>query len=119
VLEKMKANKANLYDFILSKLSNESMDEVKRHGNFEGFNSTKDPLELWLAIKHIHRIDTNSLVQEFRKNSTRDKYHRIDQGQYESLVRYKARFDAAYETYVELAKTELDDEDVAMDFLHA
>jgi len=123
-LEKMKANKANLYGFILSKLSNESMDEIKRHEGFSEFNSTKDPLELWLAVKHIHRVDTNSLVQEFRKKSARDKYHRITQSQitqsqYESLVKYKARFDSAYETCVELDNTELDDEDVAMDFLHS
>ena len=64
VLEKMKTNKANLYGLILSKLSNESMDEVKRHESFNEFNSSKDPLELWLAVKHIHRVDTNSLVQE-------------------------------------------------------
>jgi len=119
VIERMKNNKANLYGFILSRLSNESMDEVKRHEDFNDFNSTKDPLELWLAVKQIHRVDTNSLVQEFRKKSARDKYHRISQGQYESLVKYKARFDAAYETYVELANLELDDADVAMDFLHS
>ena len=119
VLEKMKTNKANLYGFILSKLSNESMDEVKRRESFNEFNSSKDPLELWLAVKHIHRVDTNSLVQEFRKKSARDKYHRISQSQYESLVKYKARFDSAYETYIELNNNELDDEDVAMDFLHS
>jgi len=119
VIEIMKNNKANLCGFILSKLSNENMDEVKRHEDFDDFNSTKDPLELWLAVKQIHRVDTNSLVQEFRKKSTRDKYHRISQGQYESLVKYKARFDAAYETYVELTNLELDDADVAMDFLHS
>ena len=70
-------------------------------------------------MKQIHRVDTNSLVQEFRKKSARDKYHRISQGQYESLVKYKARFDAAYETYVELANLELEDATVAMDFLHS
>ena len=97
-MEKMEANKANLYGFILSKLSNESMDEVERHESFNEFNSSKDPLELWLAVKHIHRVDTNLLVQEFRKNSARDKYHRISQSQYESLLKYKARFGSAYET---------------------
>jgi len=119
VIERMKNNKANLYAFILSKLTNESMDEVKRHEGFDDFNSTKDPLELWLAAKQIHRIDTKSMVQEFRKKSARDKYHRIRQGQYESLVKYKARFDVAYETYVELTNLELDDADVAMDFLYS
>jgi len=94
------------------------MDEIKRHEGFSEFNSTKDPLELWLAVEHIHRVNTNSLVQEFRKKSARDKYHRITQSEYESLVKYKARFDSAYETYVELDNTELDDGDVAMDFLH-
>jgi len=118
VLEKMKTNKANLYVFILSKLSNKSMDEDKSHESFNEFNSSKDPLELWLAVKHIHRVDKNSLVQEFRKKSARDKYHRISQSQYGSLVKYKARFDSAYETYIELDNTELDDEDIAMDFLH-
>ena len=119
VIERMKSNKANLYGFILSKLSNESMYEVKMHEDFDDFNSTKEPLELWLAVEHIHRVDTNSLVQEYRKKSARDKYHRISQGQYESLVKYKARSDAAYETYVELANLELDDADVVMDFLHS
>jgi len=79
VIERMKNNKANLYGFILSRLSNESMDEVKRHEDFNDFNSTKDPLELWLAVKQIHRVDTNSLVQEFRKNLSRALFFHSNQ----------------------------------------
>ena len=67
VLEKMKTNKANLYGFILSKLSNESMNEVERHKSFNEFNSSKDPLELWLSVKHIHIVDTNSCRSLERK----------------------------------------------------
>ena len=65
VKAKMEAQKDNLYGFILCKLYSESLDEIKRHPNYGAFNESKDPLELWLAVKQIHRVDTNSLVQEF------------------------------------------------------
>ena len=68
-------------------------------------------------MKHIHR-ETNSLVQ-VRGTSARDRYHRVSQGQYESLSSYKSRSDSAYETYVELASADLVDEDVAMDILYS
>ena len=72
-----------------------------------------------MALGQAHPHSRYEFVQEFRKKIARDKYHRISQSQYESLVKYKARFDSAYETYIELNNNELDDEDVAMDFLHS
>jgi hypothetical protein len=90
----MKNNRSKLYAMIEGKLSVESLDEVKRHENYETFHIEKDPLELWKAVKEIHLVSTTCNVEGVVKKTARDSYNRCHQGAYESIISYKERFDA-------------------------
>ena len=61
-ISQMEDDKPILYATILGKLSTESMDELKRHEDYEVFNIEKDPLMLWLAITMIHQVASVSNV---------------------------------------------------------
>ena len=52
----MHNKRASMYAYILSKLSVESIDEIKRHDKFKIFDDQKNPLDLWMAIKVIHMM---------------------------------------------------------------
>ena len=115
---KMNDDKPKLYAMILGKLSPESMDELKRHENYEEFNRLKDPLMLWLAIVMIHQVASVSKVASVVKKAARDNYASMRQGQYETIITYKERFDAAVEAYNDMENPEMSDRDIAMDFLN-
>ena len=53
---KMRADRAKMYAYLLSKLSKESLDELKRHEGFEEAERTVCPLSVWKLVKAIHLI---------------------------------------------------------------
>ena len=59
-IAKMHANWVSMYAFIKSKLSQESEDEVKCHGDYSTFSKDVFPKGLWLAIKEKHLVTTTS-----------------------------------------------------------
>ena len=117
-IAQMEADKPKMYAMILGKLSTESMDELKRHEDYEDFNREKDPLMLWLAITMIHQVASVSKVASVVKKAARDKYASMRQGQFETIITYKERFDAAVEAYNDMENPEMSDGDIAMDFLN-
>jgi hypothetical protein len=48
---KMANERASFYGFVLNKLSNESLDELKRHEKYSTFDPALDVLELWKALQ--------------------------------------------------------------------
>jgi len=46
IMVKLDTEKPMLFAFIISKLSHDSEDELKRHPNYSTLNITKDPLQL-------------------------------------------------------------------------
>ncbi len=117
-IAQMEADKPKMYAMILGKLSTESMDELKRHEDYEDFNREKDPLMLWLAITMIHQVASVSKVASVVKKAARDKYASMRQGQFETIITFKERFDAAVEAYNDMGNPEMSDGDIAMDFLN-
>jgi len=55
-MEKLEIEKPMLYAFIVSKLSLDSENELKRHNNYNIFNTSKDPLQLWQALESLHLV---------------------------------------------------------------
>jgi len=53
-INQLEREKPMIYAFVISKLSLESEDEIKRHKNYVDFNQKKDPLALWLALEELH-----------------------------------------------------------------
>ena len=60
VVMKQETDKAMLYAFIVSKLSLESEDELKRHSNYSTLHASKDPSDLWKALQQLHLTNTIS-----------------------------------------------------------
>jgi hypothetical protein len=119
VIAKMRANRASMFAYILSKLSKESIDELKRHQDYAEIDEKVDPLLLWKAIKELHMVATSSKVTQVVKRKAREEYQSCKQGAFESLVDFKARFDSRYDAYKDQGNVELSEEDVAMDFLES
>lgn len=106
-----------MFAYMESKLSKESLDEVKRHKDYEAVKEEVDPLGLWLIIKELHMVTTSSRVEAVVKRKAWEEYAMCKQGVFESLMDYKARFDIKYESYVAQGNPEKDEADRAMDFL--
>jgi hypothetical protein len=63
-------------------------------------------------------VSTVSKVETVIKKTARDDYRKCTQGEFESIVDYKRRFDARLETYKASGNQPLDDKDIAMDFMY-
>jgi len=119
LIAKMKSNRDNMFAYIESKLSKESLDEVKRHQDYENIKDEVDSLKLWLIVKELHMVTTSSRVEAVVKRKAWEEYAACKQGIFESLVDYKARFDSKYDSYVAQGNPEKNEEDRAMDFLES
>ena len=117
-ITKMEDDRSNLFGFILKKLSRESLEEVKHHVNWAQFNSTKDVLEFWLALKDVHMTLTTSKIDSVVQKAAKDDYNNCRQNKFESIAEYKARFDARLMSYNQHGNPAISDDQVAMDFLY-
>ena len=99
VVMKQETDKSMLYAFIVSKLSLESEDELKRHAQYANFNSTKDILELWKALQQLHLTNTVSKIAAFVLQQTENDYMSCNQGEFESITKFKERFDLKLKAY--------------------
>ena len=117
-INSMHDDRARLYADMYGQLSAESEDEIKRHTNYLEFSRSVDPLGLLQAIidTHIYARTANGV---FDKKKARGEYNSTKQGRFELLTSFKSRFDFAYKAYQDAGNDELDDEDLAMDFLEA
>jgi len=119
LIAKMKLERPQLYAYIWRKMSKESVDELKRHENYDSFDNSKDPLELWKAVKELHMTTTGSKLEVIVQKQSCDDYFSCKQGAFESIVDFKARFTARLEAYKAHGNPERTDKMVAIDFLYA
>ena len=115
-IARLDRDKSGMYAYLLMHLSNESLDAIKLHDEFEDASADKDPLALWLLMETTHRVGTNSRIPAVLKMSARAAYQTCAQGAFESIVAYKEKFDTALDNYIQHGNPEVDEEDVAMDF---
>ena len=113
----MHTNWASMYAYIKSKLSQESEDEVKRHGDYSTFSKDVCPKGLWLVIKEKHLVTRTSQDAHVVRQKASEDYSKLRQGAFESLYDFKRRFDLKYKAFVAHGNHLKDNEDVAMDFL--
>ena len=116
-ISEMKNARPSMYAFIMSRLSRESEDAIKRHEFYDAFHSAKNPKALWLAIKETHLITTVSNLDSVIKKEARDEYHKCRQGEFEPISEFKERFTTRLESYLAQGNVQMSDEDIAMDFL--
>jgi hypothetical protein len=110
-------NKDNMFAYVESKLSKESLDEVKCHRDYEVVKNEVDPLKLWMIVKELHTVTTSSRVEAVVKRKTWEEYAMCKQGVFKSLMDYKAKFNVKYESYVAQDNPEKSEEDQAIEFL--
>ena len=108
-----------LYAFIVSKLSSESEDELKRHSAYATFNTSKDPLQLWLALEQLHLVTTVSKNAALVLRQAEKDFMTCAQGEYESITKFKERIDVKLRAYNSALgpTSQVSDERVAMTFL--
>jgi hypothetical protein len=118
-IERMKADRAALFAFMLMNTSNESLDAIKLEEGWDEAYDNKDPLSLWRLLETTHRVGIASRIPAVLKAESRRAYQSCAQSAYESIVKFKERFDDLLASYVEHDNPEMDEDDVAMDFYRA
>ena len=118
-IAKMKSDHASMFAFMMQHLSNESLDAIKLEDDWDDADTTKDPLTLWGLIETTHRVAIASRIPMVLKAEARRAYQAVGQSAYESIVKFKERFDGLLENYNEQANPEMEAGDIAMDFFRA
>ena len=132
-INKMSRERPQLYAFILSKVSRESEDELKRYvldqttitgttatttqHTFKEINEAKDPLMLWLSIKALHLITTASKNRAVVLLQATKDYRNLRMGEFQSLTVFKDIFDYKLQAYNSALGTDESEEQSAMNFL--
>jgi len=98
-INKMEQDKSSLYGFILSKLSRESKDEMKRMPNYEIYSKGKDPLALWLSLKELHLTTTVSKDKSIVKAPAYEEYSTCRMNDFDVISAFKERFENKLEAY--------------------
>jgi hypothetical protein len=117
--DKMLQQRPNLYSFLLSSISDESVDAIKQLEDFSEFHLEKDPLSLWNAILSVHRLQEHSYDENMVKFDSRRQLRTCTQDRHESLVRFFERFSETLQYYNDAGNPEMEDADIALDFLNA
>ena len=115
----MKKNRTPFYGFMMRRLSEDSLDLLKREDNYDDIYVKSDPLLLYLCMKDTHRVESQSNAPAIVKQTARRAYQRMEQGPYEKIVAFKERFNDALEAYVFHDNPEMSGTDIAMDFFYA
>jgi len=119
IMVKLDTEKPMLFAFIVSKLSHDSEDELKRHPNYSTFNTTKDPLQLWKALEQLHLVTTVSKNAAYVLRQTENDFMTCSQSEHESITRFKERFELKLKAYNAALgpSNHISDERAAMVFL--
>ena len=115
---KMQADKTMIFGYVLSSLSEDSQDVVKRHVDWDLCNQERCPAHLWQVIIETHATRADNCAPVVRMQNTRESYNKVKQFGNESLVMFRERFKGAYEAYCLTGNAALDDEVTAMDFFN-
>lgn len=59
----MELEHPQLYVNIWWKMIKESVNELKRHDNYNKFDNSKDPLDLWNAVMELNMMTTDSKLE--------------------------------------------------------
>ncbi len=95
------------------------MDEIKHEDDYKMFSEANDPEGLWQAVVWTHKVTMVSRVKGVINRLARKQYQKIKQGGYEPLISYQEHFDEALKAYQEQENPNMEDIDIAHDFLMA
>ena len=97
-------------------MSAESEEKVRQVSNWEEIDQLKDPLLLLKAIKDIHLAAESGFNTKDRQK-TRLLYSNLQQGDEETLLSFKEKFDHAIDAMEAVGQNIPSSEDQAIDFL--
>jgi hypothetical protein len=115
-IEDYDKNAPKLYGLILQYLSNESLEAVKKDEGWETIEADADLEGLWKVVVQKHKVHSASEVGQIVKLSARQLYRSMRQGSFESIISYKERFNSALAAYKDQENSNMQDEDIALDF---
>jgi len=115
---KRKQDKIKLYWLIRSLLSPESLDAVKQHmlQRWVTLEATKDPLDLWTAIKATHTTYSTG-IKEIDEARARKAYENLRQWNGETLTSFKDRMEVYLRSMESLGLSDPSGGQQAADFL--
>lgn len=118
-IRKQKENEKKLYGFIYTHMFTASQSKVKEE--FAQADIDKDPVVLWTLIRrthltHVHGIQEPMIHLNKRERLTR--YSALRQGDREYIASFKIRYDAQVQAGIGAGLPVIDEETMAMDFLH-
>jgi hypothetical protein len=115
-LEEYEKNAPKLFWLILQYLSDESLEAVKKDEGWDDIEAEADPEGLWKLVVQKHKVHSASEVGKIVKLSARQLYKTMRQGDFESIISYKERFNSALAAYKDQGNLKMADEDIALDF---
>ncbi len=80
-------------------MSKGSLDKFKRHEKYDKFDDSKDPLELFKAVKEQHMMMTGSKLEVIIQKHLCNDYFSCKQGAFESIVKFKVTLTSGLEAY--------------------
>lgn len=110
--------KINVYGLIWAHLSPESEDRGKRHDDFNGFDTDRDPAGLMRAIIEIHALNAGThAVLNF--GASEEAYRNLRQYKGESITDFKERFDSCVANLEAVNAETPSEQSQALKFMHA
>ena len=89
----MRLERPKLYNMIYEALSVESRDKVQQNAGWAQISAEMDPLELWKIIEDTHLIGGDTPIGPIAGYRATEAFRSLRQGQQESIVSFKRRFD--------------------------
>ena len=83
-IAKMKRDRPNLYAYIMSKITPESEQELKRHQDWQTILKEKDPLELCDALLERHLMPRVSGSKIVLRRAAFNEFAKCKQGPFKS-----------------------------------
>ena len=112
----MAADRTKIFADLQIVLSRESLDVVKRHRDWDACLKARCPAHLWQIIVSTHAVRADNYSEVVVKSQARVSYNSLKQFSGESLVAYRERSEATYNSYCLAGNQPLGDDIKAMDF---
>ena len=120
-IRKQKENENMILGFLWQRMSPASQSKVKEEDEYEQADIDKDCVILWDLIRCTHLTHVHVIQEPMLRLNKRDqmaRYSALRQGDREYIASFKIRYDAQVQAGIGAGLPAIDEETMAMDFLH-
>ena len=120
-IRKQKENEKMIWRFLWQRMSTASQSKVKEEEEYEQADINKDCVMLWDLIRRTHLTHVHGIQEPMVRLNKREqmaRYSALRQGDREYIASFKIRYDAQVQAGIGAGLPAIDEETMAMDFLH-